>query len=331
MADEPPGSIVRKRFLQLLTWVFYLTILAFVSRRAMLLWIATPQESLPINGFWLLLAGCSYIVGWLPSVWFWRAILQSLRQKLGFWQAIRAYYVGHLGKYVPGKALALVIRASLVKDAGIAPLTAGVAAAYETLVFMATGTALAVAFSPMAFGESFWSRLPARLSWLHENQWIVPPIVMIGTFATTPLSAWLFTRLCRKVVKTDSTDSNVLPRISAGLVSQGVAATSLGWICHALSLGFVLQSISSRPFDLAQFPVWMASCALSTVGGFVVLIAPGGFGVREGLLIEALKGQDLISPKMALVAAGLLRAVWFTAELTSAALLMIVPRKTNRT
>ena len=34
---------------------------------------------------------------------------------------LRAYYVGHLGKYVPGKAWALFMRASLIHGAGVPP------------------------------------------------------------------------------------------------------------------------------------------------------------------------------------------------------------------
>ena len=103
---------------------------------------------------------------------------------------------------------------------------------------------------------------------------------------------------------------------------------TLGWICHAFSLGFVLKSLSDAPFKLTLFPVWLASASLSLVGGFVVLIAPGGIGVREGILIEALKDHPEIGPSTAVIAAGLLRVVWFVTELLTAAVLFMAKPRT---
>ena len=121
--------------------------------------------------------------------------------------------------------------------------------------------------------------------------------------------------------------SRVNPSISAGLISLGVVMTSLGWVCHAMSLGCVVHSITEAPLAADSFPRWLAATTLSTVGGFVVLIAPGGLGVREGLLIETLKDQSEISPATAVVAAGLLRAVWFATELVAALVFFIAKPK----
>ena len=58
-----------------------------------------------------------------------------------------------------------------------------------------------------------------------------------------------------------------------------------------------------------------------------MLVAPGGLGVREGLLIEVLKDQPEIGPGLAVVAAGLLRSVWFITELTSATVFYLAGRR----
>ena len=146
---------------------------------------------------------------------------------------------------------------------------------------------------------------------------------MLFRSVTTPFSAWLFTLVGRKALPRDPSAIQP-PAFTAGLMVQGAFLTSLGWLCHALSLGCTLQAVSDRPFDLTQFPVWLASVCVSTVGGFVILIAPGGLGVREWLLVEMLKDQPAIGPTHAVVAAGLLRAVWFVAELVAAGVLYIV-------
>jgi hypothetical protein len=247
----------------------------------------------------------------------------------------------------------------MVKNRGVDPVLAAVSAGYETLVFMATGAALALAYSPFALSETFWNRFPASWAAIKDYRVLWPLFVMGATFATTPFSAWLFTKICRKTVPSEPPqavcqelplhepkepgatlnrqvpqeiiDSLSLPAITAGLICRGVAVNALGWACHALSLGFVLQSISKQPIDWTQFPLWLASTSLSTVAGFVVLIAPGGVGVREGLLIETLKDQPQIGPQMALIAAALLRAVWFLTELIAASVLLLANKRSRHT
>lgn len=311
----------------LVKWFLCALVFVFIGRRALQVWESAPPGTIHIKWMWLLAASAFYFVGWLPSVWFWRALLHSIQQPLDWWNALRAYYVGHLGKYVPGKALVLVIRGSIVKQAGTDPILAGVTAAYETLVFMATGAALSLAIFPFAFRHSEWIWLPGPFHGLREWPSLLSFVVVVVTFATTPVIAWVFSRMGRRQMDVDSMVSGVSPTISAALISLGIAMTSVGWICHALSLGCVLQAISDAPFSGNSFPRWLAATTVSTVGGFVVLIAPGGLGVREGLLIEALKDQPEISPSTAVIAAGLLRAVWFATELVAAIVFYIAKPK----
>ena len=310
-----------------LKWGLFAVVIVFVGRQAIQLWRDSPQTELHVDVRWLIPAAVMYLVGWLPSVWFWRAMLKRMHQRVGWYEAVRAHYVGQVGKYLPGKALVLVLRGSLLEEAGANPIFAGVTAAYETLIFMWSGIALALALAPLTMPETFWQQMPVAMQSLRQPAWLLPLIVLVGTIATTPFSARLFTLVGRRALPRDPSAPQP-PAFTAGLMVQGAFITSLGWLCHALSLGCTLQAVSDRPFDLTQFPVWLASVCVSTVGGFVVLIAPGGLGVREWLLVEMLK--DAIGPKKAVVAAGLLRVVWFVAELVAAGVLyMRKPASSN--
>lgn len=304
---------------QLFKYALLAVVLIFVGRRAVQLWQAAPDKPVRVHYAWLLAAAGCYFLSWIPSVWLWRAMLVGMNQPIDWWTALRAYYVGHVGKYIPGKALVLVIRGSLAKDANVNPLLGGVTAAYETLIYMATGAAISLALFPKLFPDSSANWLPTNLAWIVESRFVFPGVVAIATLATTPFSSWLFTKIGRTALTGQADSAIVAPAITASLISLGVFITCFGWGLQALSLGCVLQAISDVPLDLAQFPIWLAACALSTVGGFVVLLAPGGIGVREGLVIETLKDQPQIGPATALVAAGLLRVVWFVAELVAAA------------
>ena len=57
------------------------------------------------------------------------------------------------------------------------------------------------------------------------------------------------------------------------------------------------------------------------VAGFLALFAPGGVGVREGVLIEVLQVQPAIDARHAVAAAFLLRLVGLVSEVVVAAVL----------
>ncbi len=71
-------------------------------------------------------------------------------------------------------------------------------------------------------------------------------------------------------------------------------------------------------FDLSQWPLWTAAVAAAITGGFLAVFAPGGLGVREALLFEALKDQ--LGPQAVAVAV-LMRVVSMIGELSAAAVL----------
>ena len=308
-------------------WGFFALLIVFLGRRAYLLWITAPVEEIRINPTWLILAGIVYCCGWIPSAWFWMTLMRRMNQPAKTWDVFRAYYAGHVGKYVPGKALVLFIRAALLRPSGVDPIMAGVTVGYETLVYMATGMAWALALAPVAFPELFASWTGVTFNLTEVQKWSFGVAVFAMTFLTTPVTAWVFTLLGRKTLKSDLSTSQRPPAISAGLISLGVVVCSVGWACHALCMGLVLKSISPSLFRLSDFPTWLGAFSLSTVGGFLVIVAPGGLGVREAVLIEVLKDQPDVGPANAVIAAGLLRTVTFVSELGAAAIFYLAGKR----
>ena len=76
----------------------------------------------------------------------------------GGFEVAKAYYCGHLGKYVPGKAGVIFIRAAMLKSHGV-PLGPGaLSAGYETLASMAAGAAVGFALLPYAVDPEVLAR-----------------------------------------------------------------------------------------------------------------------------------------------------------------------------
>lgn len=320
---EPPPSDTRRSIWPLVKGAIFVLVLVFVARSAIQLWNAAPPESVQIEWGWLFPAAVFYLIGWMPSYWLWRSLLLGLHQPSDWWSVFRAYFVGHIGKYSPGKAMVPIIRAGLLKADGVSSVMAFVAVAYETLVFMASGTILGLAVAPFALSESQWQKVPASFSTIRDNRLMFSLAVVLGGLASIPIISWLFTRIGRKLIARRATVSTQLPTISVSLIGVGMVVCAVGWVCHALSLGFVISASVHSGFGLNQLPLWITASTASTVGGFIAIFAPGGIGVREGLLIELLKDQPGIGPAFAILIACLLRSVWFLVELTLTGVLYI--------
>src|SRR5580692_4694720 len=104
-------------------WAFFL-LLAFFIGRLFYRDLTRPELWEHVRGHgvhvgWLLLAGVLYLLWFTGSTVYWRALLASFKLRPPLLPAIRAYYIGQLGKYVPGKAWALLLRANLIHPFGV--------------------------------------------------------------------------------------------------------------------------------------------------------------------------------------------------------------------
>lgn len=334
----------------ILRWGLALAVLAFVARNAAGLWDADQVEHLTIDPLWLVLAGAAYVAGWLPSVWFMRRLLFESGHPASPLCVARAYYCGHLGKYVPGKAAVVLIRAVLLRERGVPFGAAALATVAETLALMGTGLALTLALATYALPETAWEKLPASLLWLKESRGFVTLIVVLLTLITVPAVTGFAGRIAGKLAQrsmaarrsADSNDktaseatsdstgeqSDSAPdawslQLSAGLLIQALLAFCGAWFLHGLSLWCVLNSIGDPGFSFNHWLICTVAASGGTSIGFFVLIAPGGLGIREGLVFATI--APLVGTPLAGAASILLRAVWFATEIGVSGVLYLAP------
>jgi glycosyltransferase 2 family protein len=304
-----------------------LLVLWGVGRQMLRTWSDLQHRELAIEPrpIFLLLSGLVYVAGLSCCAFFYENILSASTTPIASLPAYRAYLVSHLGKYVPGKAMVVVMRAGMSAEHGARGATAAIATFYETLVMMAAGGLMA------ALGFALGGPSPSMAVTLPALGRIAMPFYRLaGLFALGLGLAFLvvvlppcFRRLALMVsLPLPGVGPEVLPRFSAGLLARGLRRGGESWLFLGLSQILVVRGLAPPGrFDfLGMVPVVVASVALATVAGFAVPVLPGGLGVREGVLMVALGpmfGQDL-----AVVAALALRLVWVAAELLAAAVLM---------
>src|SRR5215471_17031560 len=99
---------------------------------------------------WLLAAGVLYLVAY--TVWglYYVILLNNQGAHAPTGTGLRAYFVSQMGKYVPGKILVIVIRVGMLRGIGITRTAIGIAAMYESLVWVGAGALVGIILLPDA-------------------------------------------------------------------------------------------------------------------------------------------------------------------------------------
>jgi hypothetical protein len=298
----------------------------------------------PLRLGWLAASGLLYLAGLGCSAAYWRRLLGHLGARPPLGVTLRAYFLGHLGKYLPGKAWALALRAGLIHAAGVRLGLAALTSFYEVLTTMAAGALLAAllfAYLGTGGGESFDLAQLTRVLWeqpedaaLSRGEAVLLAALLLAVTAL-PLQPALFNRLARRLLRPFHDDPAYLPVIRSAYFAEGLVWGSAGWLLLGASLAAALEGTVGGAFwGPATLGRLAAALALSYVAGFVVLVAPGGLGVREFFLtlflapeLARLTGRPPTEARAAAVLAVLvLRLTWTAAEALMAAGLYWLPR-----
>jgi uncharacterized membrane protein YbhN (UPF0104 family) len=282
----------------------------FVRHTLIRAWQQIGEQSWHWQPFWLLAAGAIYLLGLLPSALFWHYVLKVLGQGVRWSSTLRAYYIGHLGKYVPGKAMVVIIRTMMVRGERVNTALAAASVFFETLLMMAVGAFLAAGVlavrmrdEPALFWESIGLMIVSGLP-------ILPPI---------------FRRLVRiaGAASAGAVEAENLSSLGWGTMLIGCGCTVLVWILMGASLWAVFRAMGATDIGLLQYaPELIAAVSLAMVIGFLSMV-PAGLGVRDLVLVGLLVKLFAVSDASAIVAGGLLRLVWLVAELVISGILYL--------
>ncbi len=209
--------------------------------------------------------------------------------------AIAAQLIGHLGKYVPGKAMVVVLRSSALARDGVKVLPATVSVFVETFLMMAVGAAVA----------------GVVVCWLPVPSWIVAMALMMALCASIPTSPPILKLVAAKVAKSQQQVAQLRPLtvFLAGWFYSLLAWLLIGGAFTALILA--IPTSNALPSDFELYATATAAIGMAMVAGFASLL-PGGAGVRE-LVLAIILGVSL-GATHALLAAIAARVLFLAVE-----------------
>ena len=164
---------------------------------------------------------------------FWHRVLRTLGQTSACLPPCGPYFIGHLGKYVPGKAMVVVLRAGLICGPGVEAPLAVVSVFFETLTMMSVGAMMAAAI------VAVWFRGQTLLFWASVG------MMAIAGLPTLPP---VFRRLVRIAGLGRLTPATLqkLDALDHRIVAVGWLLNVVGWVILGLSYWAVLRSLGSE-------------------------------------------------------------------------------------
>lgn len=305
-----------------LKFILGLLVLWAVGRNIVRTWedLRRHGESIRLEPAHMVVGAVLYLSGLSAFGFYYGRIVKASATPVGYLPALRAYLISHLGKYVPGKAMVVVMRAGLLTSYGARPATAAFATLYETLTMMSAGGLIAV------LGFLIRPQPPLRLTaWWGR----VVPVPLLLLSLVLAGGFWLlveprvFPRFSKLIsVPFPNVGPDALPRCSQRLLAEGMAWSLGGWLLLGLSQVAVIRALVPGGAPASTWPLIVASVALATVAGFAIAIFPGGLVVREAVLMATL--GPVVGADLAVISALALRLDWVLGEVAIAALLAVL-------
>ncbi len=272
-------------------------------------WDAVRSQPWSLHWYWL---ATSAAVTWFGVVWLvflWRTVIVMFSgQPLDFWSAYRIAALSNLGKYIPGKLWSVMGLIYFLREEGH-PTSAAIGA---TVLHQAYTLISGILFATLILGLNVWGEIPIAI--------IVGVLVASLTMVYPPVLERVL-NFGLRLVRRDPVAIR-LRIASAGVLYVGY---SVAWVIYGA--GFWMMS---KAFGIPAGPFWpvVASYGGAYLAGFLALFAPGGLGVREGIL--ALMLGPYLPPGLPAVVAVLSR-LWMTAiELLGLLPLLFLGKKSKK-
>ncbi|WP_431837323.1 lysylphosphatidylglycerol synthase transmembrane domain-containing protein [Cellulomonas sp. Y8] len=272
VTDPPtatPTAASRPRWRNLLKWGALLVVAVFAAVFVVQEWSGFVAGIRRLDLASVIGAVLAILVGLGCAMLSWRAVLTGLGSRLPVLAAARVYFLGQLGKYVPGSVWPIVAQAELSKDYGVPRARAGLASLTQMLIGLVVGVCVAgvslALSSPEAFATYWW-------------------LVLVAVAGVVVLLPPVFNRLVALALR-------LTRRQTAGAVGgRAVVASALWcvgmWLAFGMHLWLLARSIGATGDGL--FLLTTGGYALAWVVGFVIVFLPAGAGAREAALILAL-------------------------------------------
>jgi hypothetical protein len=264
-----------------------LVVMAFVTRYVLRNWdevrqadlawdLSIPVLVVAVGVVWLTFAALADA---------WRRMVSGWGTPIGWWDGARIWLLSSMAKYVPGKVWALAGMAVMSERRGVPAWAAAASALILQALSLGTGAAV-VAASGLVVAPRTVPGTAALLG------------LAAGSLVLSGMAVW--PPLTRRIIATVAPGAEITTVPHGGTVVIGFAVNLLAWIGYGTA--FWLFARGTLPSLGLGLGTSIGAFTASYVAGVIAPFAPGGLGVREGVLVVALRSQVGLAGALALAA-----------------------------
>ena len=228
--------------------------------------VRTLSASSSIEWTWVILASAIVLGTYAILIQSWRMLLAGWGGHLTFGQAARIWTIANLGRYVPGKLWSIGALGVMANREGVSGVSAAAAAILGTLLNIGAG------FGILALGGS--QTLQAVSPQIGSAASVVAGLFVVGTLVLPLVLPPVLKRLA--AWRGVSIPPTMLP---ARTLWGATAINALSWILYGAA--FFLFAKGVTPQLVASPVLFVVIWTASYLSGYLLLIVPGGIGVRE--------------------------------------------------
>lgn len=299
-----PGRPAASRSVQLITWVLTAVVGVFVAVALVRNWGAVREELATISWANLVASGLAAVGAMVCSGLAWRVVLAGLGSRMPLLPAGTVFFVGQLGKYVPGSVWTAAIQAEMGRRQSVPRTRMVLSYVIALLIALVTGVVAAL----LAFVGGDVVGQAGLMPLLMAVALAVTATLVRPQWANATLAS-VARRLGRPAPQLD-----LPPTALAG----AVALNFLVWCLFGLHVWALAEPMGA---GLDSLPRVTGAMALAFVTGLVVVPLPAGAGVREGVLVALLAGS--IGPAAALTVSLVSRLVLLVVDIVLAAAFLV--------
>lgn len=179
-----------------------------------------------------------------------------------------------VGKYIPGKVWGMLARGMHLKTTGLDYAESLVATYVEQILFVHTGITLGSLAWYLATGSGLWALLGI--------------VSMLGILLVPALNTWLFStgnRIIRRWLADKVRLPDTPPTLNMSDYVRLYLLYTLHWLAD-LAIPSAVFLIVSPQWPTTDLLLLLAGAnAFGIIVGFFAFFAPGGIGVREGVIV----------------------------------------------
>jgi uncharacterized membrane protein YbhN (UPF0104 family) len=279
--DAPPPRRRRRGILRVAVAGLFLAVIAVVLAGQ---W----QEARPLLGRLsvpsVLAAMAAVLAGIYATFLSWRAGLTDLGAPLPLTGGMRVFFLGQLGKYLPGSIWPAVTQMRLGRDYQVPQRASGAAVVVFMLMLVGTGLLVGLPVVPLLGDDA-----------ADEYHWLLLVLPVAMLLAAPPVLNRVIAQVLR-VARRPAMPS----RLSAGGILRVAGWSIVAWLLYGLQVFVLARQLGAEGGWLLLLQC-TGAFAVAFASGPLLLVVPAGAGVREAALLLLL-GPTITAPRAAVVA-----------------------------